>query len=343
MALSYQASGLVLKRGGGGTTTQIKDLQRDLRRLGYLRTGIDGIFGRGTEGAVQALQYDLLKNRGLGPDGNSSVRVRDYNRSRVSTTDGLVDQNLAACIADMLADTRFCKVPSSGNPGPDNASIAAELAGMRSGEAPVPFLVGIFRQESNLKHFCEPSPKNDDNFVIVGLDLNAKGVPAITSRGYGVGQYTLFHHPPTGAEVNDFIMDVQKNITKAAQELRNKFDHFVNGNTSGTRADDRRAEFGRGSLRLCKYHEGDFRYMNDCRRCLAEAGVTDIKAGVTSFYEGSMRVYEATQYHPETEYKGVPIRKNIGCDWPYAARRYNGGGTNSYHYQAKVLLHILNG
>jgi hypothetical protein len=39
----------------------------------------------------------------------------------------------------------------------------------------------------------------------------------------------------------------------------------------------------------------------------------------------------------------VPDRKQFGCDWPYAARRYNGSGVNSYHYQAQVLLRILNG
>jgi hypothetical protein len=36
----------------------------------------------------------------------------------------------------------------------------------------------------------------------------------------------------------------------------------------------------------------------------------------------------------------VPVRKNIGCDWPYAIRRYNGAGINSYHYQAKVLKNL---
>ena len=42
-----------------------------------------------------------------------------------------------------------------------------------------------------------------------------------------------------------------------------------------------------------------------------------------------------------TSYTAVPIRKNIGCDWPYAVRRYNGAGMNSYHYQVKVLKNVL--
>ena len=25
------------------------------------------------------------------------------------------------------------------------------------------------------------------------------------------------------------------------------------------------------------------------------------------------------------------------CDWPYAARQYNGAGLNSYHYQIAIL------
>jgi hypothetical protein len=44
--VSYQKRGLVLKRrGSGATNRQIRDLQKDLRQLGYLRGGIDGDFG----------------------------------------------------------------------------------------------------------------------------------------------------------------------------------------------------------------------------------------------------------------------------------------------------------
>ena len=68
--LSYQQPGLVLKRPGtGATNAQIRDLQRHLRALGYLRQGIDGAFGGGTEGAVKGLQHDLLHNDGGGKDG----------------------------------------------------------------------------------------------------------------------------------------------------------------------------------------------------------------------------------------------------------------------------------
>jgi hypothetical protein len=36
----------------------------------------------------------------------------------------------------------------------------------------------------------------------------------------------------------------------------------------------------------------------------------------------------------------VPDRAKLGCDWPYAVRRYNGSGVNSYHYQYQVLQRL---
>jgi hypothetical protein len=305
-------------------------LQRDLRRLGYLRAGIDGIFGRETESAVQALQYDLLHNEGAGLDGCSLVRVSDYNRGRVAAVDGVAGESLAATMAEMLADERFAQVPESPDPKGENARVAVALAAMESVEVPVPFLIGVLKQESGLRHFSEPTSANEDNFVVVGMDRNAAGGPAITSRGYGVGQYTLFHHPPTPDEVRDVILDPCANVKKAIRELAAKFAGFLNGATPATRADDRLAEAGCGPLRLCQYAPGDPRYMRACRECLAAAGTTEIALA-------------PTQYHPASVYRGVPIRKNLGCDWPYAVRRYNGAGVNSYHYQAQVLLRVLNG
>lgn len=343
MALPYQIAGLVLGRAGNASQEQVKALQRDLRRLGYLRTGIDGGFGKMTEAAVRALQFDLLRNNGSGSDGDAPVRIRDYNKGRVAEPNGVVDQNMVACISDLLEDERFATMPYSEDPVTENRRVAAELASLRSQDAPIPFLLGIFRQESGMRHFMEPTPDNDDNFVVVGLDRNTQSQTAITSRGYGVGQYTLFHHPPTKAEVQEFVQDVKRNVGKAIHELRDKFDHFVNGETPGTRADDRQMEFGRRPLRICKYSSDDPRFLTDCRQCLRDAGTVDIRGGVTRFYEGARQFYEPTQYHPEREYKDVPIRRNIGCDWPYAVRRYNGGGVNSYHYQTKVLLRVRRG
>ncbi len=91
MPLSYQQAGLVLKRPGEGAgDAQMRDLQRHLRALGYLRQGIDGAFGPGAEGAVKGLQHDLLHNDGGGSDGRAPVRVRDYNDGRAAAATGEV-------------------------------------------------------------------------------------------------------------------------------------------------------------------------------------------------------------------------------------------------------------
>jgi hypothetical protein len=63
---------------------------------------------------------------------------------------------------------------------------------------------------------------------------------------------------------------------------------------------------------------------------MLDSGTTDIIAGATPFYNGSSKVFQTTQYHQAESLTGVPIRKSIGCDWPYAVRRYNGSGVNSY-------------
>ena len=40
--------------------------------------------------------------------------------------------------------------------------------------------------------------------------------------------------------------------------------------------------------------------------------------------------------------KSLPDRAEFPCDWPYAARRYNGDGLDSYHYQTQVLQRLSN-
>ncbi len=54
-------------------------------------------------------------------------------------------------------------------------------------------------------------------------------------------------------------------------------------------------------------------------------------------YQGATDTLNATPFHPETEYSRVPDRATLGCDWPYAVRRYTGSGVDSYHYQFQVL------
>ena len=77
-SLSYNKPDInIQKNAPGDTENEVRDLQRDLRRLGCLRNCIDGKFGSGTEFAVMALQYDLLHNAGKSGanDGLSPVRM----------------------------------------------------------------------------------------------------------------------------------------------------------------------------------------------------------------------------------------------------------------------------
>jgi len=339
---SYAVAGLVLSPNPA-FSPQVRDLQQDLRSLGYGKGPIDGVFGPGTGNAVRALEFDLMNNDGSSSqgDGSAPVAVKNYNNGSVTSLTGVVDQELVACIVAMLGDAAFPKVPSSPNPAADNQSAIAAVTSMASPPVPIPFLMAILMQESALMHFQVPSGANSDNCVTIGLDRNNASNPAaITSRGFGIGQYTLFHHPPTPDEVAGVIADPAKNVQQAVSGLRGKFDNDVNGSTPETQADDRIAEVGTGALRVCQYQPGDSRYMADCANCVANATLFNITAGVTPVYAGSQLTYGQTQYHLGS-YQNVPVRANIPCDWPYAVRRYNGGGVNSYDYQAEVLLRVL--
>ncbi|MET0400693.1 MAG: peptidoglycan-binding domain-containing protein [Longimicrobiaceae bacterium] len=339
-ALSYRQPGLVLAIDSPGTKQQVCDLQHDLRSLGYLRRGIDGSFGPGTKKAVMALEYDLLHNTGRGSDGSAPVRVVDYNRGRVSAVDGRVTQALVEVISDILDDPNFPTLPFSKTAAADNQKIAGQIAALPSTRVPTPYLVAILKQESGLMHFVVPSGGDQDDFVVVGTDTNSGDPNVITSRGYGAGQYTLFHHPPRPEEVTGVILDPGRNVARAADLLRDKFDGFVNGPTST--ADDRIAEIGTGPLRICKYAPTDPRYMTDCRTCALDAGFRTTSPGQPVF-PGSSTTWAPTQYYGTATYQNVPIRERIGCDWPYAVRRYNGGGINSYHYQVRVLKNLASG
>ncbi len=341
---AYQRNSLVLRKGPNqGKKTLVRELQRDLRALGYLRKGIDGQFGSGTERALKALQHDLLHNHGNSTrnDGDAPIAMGDFNHGRVTNISGECDNQTAGCIGDLLACEDFPKIPSVENPREENRQIVEKMAAMKSKTVPIPFLMAILKQESNLQHYNVPRGNDEDTFVVVGLDTNASEKHIITSRGYGSGQYTLFHHPATPKEQQDFIVDWKKNLKHAIKELRYKFDHFVNGKTGSTRADDRQVEFGKGPLRLCKYGEDDPRYLRDCQQCAVDVGSRDIKDGVTKLHGGTSHVFKPTQYYKSANYSGIPVRKNFECDWPYAIRRYNGSGINSYHYQARILRNLI--
>src|SRR5262249_42299648 len=152
---------------------------------------------------VKALQHDLLSNDGssTGGDGRAPVRLLDFNRGVTAAT-GEADQALVESISAMLDDSRIPALPSTANPAEENRRILTQLSQRPPKHVPTPFLLAILKQESGLQHFHEPSGNDEDKFIVVGLDPpNQPHV--ITSRGYGAGQYTLFHHPPQAAEVTD--------------------------------------------------------------------------------------------------------------------------------------------
>jgi hypothetical protein len=218
--------------------------------------------------------------------------------------------------------------------------VLAAVAGIQSAVAPVPFLLAIFQQESGGEHYAVPTSHQDtDTFVILGLD-HANTPDQVTSRGYGLGQYTIFHHPPRPDEVAGFIVDPVRNVQTAFAELREKFDKFVVGPASI--ADDRTAEHPAVSMRLCRYAADDPKYMRACKACAVETNKVDITAN-TPLYQGSAQTYGQAQYYAHPNYPGVPDRAAFRCDWPYAVRRYNGSGPDSFNYQAKILSGLLSG
>ena len=339
MAPIYRRAGLVLGRHTDPGDPRVKALQQDLRKLGYLRSGIDGNFGEGTERAVRALQWDLLHAVPRGSDGEAPVTLRAFNRARVTGVSGVLDENLAACLDEILTDPRVRPLPRSDDPAAANRTAFASVRTLAGLSVPRPFLLAILLQESGGQHFRTPTTANADDYIVVGLDRNDAGQPDhITSRGYGMGQYTLFHHPPRAEEIDTLMLDPVKNVQRAVTELREKFDRFVTGATPGQTADDRIAEAGGGPLRRCRYAAADPRYMTDCLRCASET-LIDIDAR-TPLYPRSTDTLRPTEYHPDTSYKKIPDRAKMGCDWPYAVRRYNGSGVNSFHYQYEVLRRL---
>jgi len=338
MPLAYRNAGL--SQGKSQDAALVRALQQDLRSLGYLYRGIDGEFGAGTVQAVRRLQFDLMQNDGSSTNNNgpAPVALTSFNQGVTAVT-GVVDAALADSIEAALADPRVPRLPRSDDPVAANRAAMDAVADIRSATAPTPYLLAIFRQESSGQHFAVPSGRQDsDTFVTVGLDHNGPSPDQVTSRGYGLGQYTLFHHPPSTDEVRDFIADPVRNVQKAFAELRDKFDNFIAGPAST--ADDRQAEHPRLSLRLCRYASGDARYMRACKDCAIEAGKVDIGPG-TPLYHGSSQTYGQAKYYSNPSYTGVPDRAAFLCDWPYAVRRYNGSGPDSFNYQAKILTNLL--
>src|SRR5262249_57401604 len=129
---------------------------------------------------------------------------------------GSVSKAAADCIAAPLAADAYPKVPNAADAAAANAAAVQLITNAPSTVAPTPFTLAMFRQESNLQHYRVPSGANSDNFVTLGLDTKfPEQQNRVTSRGYGLGQFTIFHHPPRPAQVAHFILDPAPNVAKA--------------------------------------------------------------------------------------------------------------------------------
>ena len=226
----------------------------------------------------------------------------------ISAIQNHVDQKLAAAIAQIMDDSRVGILPKSNRPVQDNSSALQALSGIQSPLAPTPFVLAIVEQESDGKHFRVPPLGDDDSYVTVGLDRNNTAqTDQVTSRGYGIGQYTLFHHPPSSQDVANHVADPVRNVRNTYTELRAKFDGFVVGKNG---ADDRAAEHPQLPLRLCKFPPSDVRYFRDCRNCALGARKLDIERG-TPVYRSASLTYQPTQYYLSASYPNTPDRADF--------------------------------
>ena len=319
----------------------MRALQLDLRALGYLAGAIDGQFGPHTSQAVRRLQFDLLNNNGQSTrnDGAAPVAMTTYNQVGVAVN-GVVDAPTAASMDVLLNDANVPRIPSTPDPATANKAALQSLGALAGTTAPLPFMIAIFRQESGCAHYEVAPAGGTDGFVVLGLDTIEGQPDQITSRGFGIGQVTLFHHPPQPSEMAGIVSAPVANTTASLKLLRQKFDTEIISNDPNQRADDHYAEHPLLDLRLCKYQPGDPKYLNDCFTCAAALPKLDITPD-TPCYPGANFDYGPATDYANPSYSGVPDRYAFPCDWPYAVRRYNGSGPNSYNYQAIVLRNLL--
>jgi hypothetical protein len=271
---------------------------------------------------------------------NNRIRGRDWNQGRIKKVTGIVDKNLVQIIQSMLeaSDEEFFKVPYTKTRKEINQK-AIQLLNQQEDKiisqgVPPTFIKAILKQETGMAHY------DIDGFVYVGCDETSPTY-VYKSRGWGMGQYTITHHPPTIKEAEEFINNPVNNIAKVVKELKEKFDLYIVSNSPAQRADERMGFLresskhkyiigksrGNSPLIACKYEKSSPKYMKDCINCVKNARRED------EWY-GDLRWHKSS-------HKNVPVWSDIPCDWPVAVRRYNGSGPNSFAYRAEILWHIL--
>lgn len=302
-------------------TSDTKSVQDALKRLGYYTGRVDGQFGPQSKRALRALQLDLT----------ASPRRWNDLTAPVDNTSGQLTVAMAAALDEMLQSPFFTQISPVSDPAAANAQALAALDAQAAGQVPAPFLRAVLSRESGLEQF------RADGFVVLGLDRNDPTEPdRITSRGYGIGQTTTTDHPLSTDQYRNWVADPLVGLAEAVAHLVTKFEDEV------LSADDRKIEQPLLPLRPCRYASSDPRYMADCATCLAKARHVTVRQGMP-VYSGASITLEPTQYYATANYGSVPDRASIGCDWPYAIRRYNGGGVNSFHYQILILRAVESG
>ena len=294
----------------------MKALQQDLRRLGYLKSGIDGQFGEGSD-KRRPVAAALACLPTPSPTAATVMRpqpLKAFNRGRVASVTGVCDQGLVVCIEDMLADHRLPTLPRSDDPARANRDAFAALQTLVGLRVPRPFLLAILLQESDGQHFRTPTGANADDFIVVGLDRNDQGHPRphhlarVRHRAvHRCGSTT----PPRADEVASFMLDPVRQRPaggrRAEREIRDLRQRTNAGATGGRSA----GRGGSGALRRCRYGPDDARYMLDCVRCAAESRVNI--GTTTPLHPKTTETLQPTPAPtPEIEsYRNVPDRAKL--------------------------------
>src|SRR6266704_3543895 len=163
--------------------------------------------------------------------GGTLISMIPYRRPGLVLVPGMAPGHLVLALQRDLRALGYLRNGLDGHFGPATTAAVRALqhdllfndGRGRDGRAPgamrvpMPFLLAVLAQESGLRHFRVPRLGDPDDFLVIGLNRGDAVRPDhITSRGYGIGQYTLFHHPPRADEVRTVMIDPLLNVRRAA-------------------------------------------------------------------------------------------------------------------------------
>ncbi len=114
----------------GVSGTDVTEIQKRLKELGYLKSSITGYFGTDTDAAVRAFQ----KNNGLAVDGQvgSATREALYSSNAKPATSGGGSSTTNPTPTKKPDQPSKTDPPSSSNPAPDTAAVAKFIAAAKT-------------------------------------------------------------------------------------------------------------------------------------------------------------------------------------------------------------------